>query len=88
MTYYPITAFDSIWLAHGIDSARSALVCWALEREQYKIQKVAMANHARKPSSASIKDPHHSNHSRDHLGAFGSPTGTKAAGGDGHSPGT
>lgn len=50
MTYQPITAFDALSLTHGIDSARSALVHWALQREQKKIREAA--TRARKASQS------------------------------------
>ncbi|KAJ1546140.1 hypothetical protein HK096_005471, partial [Nowakowskiella sp. JEL0078] len=39
-TYNPLP-FSSISLTHAVDSARSALVCWALEREQKSVAKGA-----------------------------------------------
>ncbi|TPX53039.1 hypothetical protein SeMB42_g01041 [Synchytrium endobioticum] len=36
-TYRPITVFDASVLTHGVDTARSGLVCWALDREDHKV---------------------------------------------------
>ncbi|TPX32869.1 hypothetical protein SmJEL517_g04050 [Synchytrium microbalum] len=36
-TYTPITSFDASVLTHSVDTARSALVCWALNREDHKV---------------------------------------------------
>ncbi|KAJ3128875.1 hypothetical protein HK098_003202 [Nowakowskiella sp. JEL0407] len=57
-TYVPLP-FSSISLTHGVDSCRSALVCWALENEQRKVAngtrggRGSVAKNAQKTSVAS-----------------------------------
>ncbi|KAH6590898.1 hypothetical protein BASA50_008899 [Batrachochytrium salamandrivorans] len=60
LTYYTnfLTNFDHLYFTHGVDQARSAIICWALMRDYRKLVKTSSAGGSHPNSSNVLSGKH------------------------------